>query len=460
MRGYSQMAGSAIKTPRLFFTQPFHARVVFAVVALVLLLQTAPARACESCGCEAAAHAMMRSVIRQEHQLTRQYIAREFQVHRPEFIINWLFKKHFLPAMMMFAEQMTKVGMQQMVITGAFFDADNALKTQQLFQKMQARAHKDYQPSMGMCEIGTMTRSLAAAQRNAEYTSFVMAQRNSMRHRREPFSSTSAGPVTDIPVRLQQFKRRYCDVREHGTGLKALCKDDPATAAGTSAPAETRNRDVDYERVIAHPASLYLDLSNTGGGGGVGSDDKDEEDILALSSNLYGNRTFEYIRPKFFEGPENRPFYLDLRSVMAKRAVAENSFNTIVGMKAKASDDISPKTAGYMKAIFRQLGITDEAEITELLGERPSYYAQMDTLTKKVFQRQSFYTDLYDKPANLSRKEAALRAVSLMQGMDRYKSQLRSEMVLSVILETQLQDMQRELQNRLVRVRPQMGGPR
>jgi hypothetical protein len=63
-------------------------------------------------------------------------------------------------------------------------------------------------------------------------------------------------------------------------------------------------------------------------------------------------------------------------------------------------------------------------------------------LTKKVYQQPEFYTNLYDAPANVERKSAAIHAIKLIQDMDKFNSVLRSEQNLSVLLELYLEEMQ------------------
>ena len=93
---------------------------------------------------------------------------------------------------------------------------------------------------------------------------------------------------------------------------------------------------------------------------------------------------------------------------------------------------------------MKEMGIQDEDEIKAYLGERPSYYAQMEVLTKKLYQNPVFYTELYDKPANVERKTVAMQAIELMQRRDMYRSVLRSEATLSVMLETALAEQDQE----------------
>ncbi|MGH1456391.1 MAG: hypothetical protein ACRBDI_06390 [Alphaproteobacteria bacterium] len=99
----------------------------------------------------------------------------------------------------------------------------------------------------------------------------------------------------------------------------------------------------------------------------------------------------------------------------------------------------------YMKALMMEFGITDENgdgnvhdEIDRMLGERPSYYAQMEVLTKKIYQNPNFYTNLYDKPANVERIGASIDAITLMNQRDRFESMLRQEMLSAVLVEEAL----------------------
>ena len=71
----------------------------------------------------------------------------------------------------------------------------------------------------------------------------------------------------------------------------------------------------------------------------------------------------------------------------------------------------------------------------------------MEILTKKIYQNPDFYTNLYDKPANVERKGVALQAIGLMQKFDLFKSNLRSEASLSVLLELAVIDLQKEVEN-------------
>jgi len=110
-------------------------------------------------------------------------------------------------------------------------------------------------------------------------------------------------------------------------------------------------------------------------------------------------------------------------------------------MKTASSGALGVQSGpAYMKALFVDFGLS-EGDIRDILGDNPSYWAQMDVLTKKMYQDPKFYTNLYDKPANVSRMNASMQAIGLMHYRDRYNSQLRQELLISQMVESRLKDM-------------------
>ncbi len=81
---------------------------------------------------------------------------------------------------------------------------------------------------------------------------------------------------------------------------------------------------------------------------------------------------------------DNQPIYLEARSVIAKRSVAENSFLAIAGMKS-AGGVPSTNTAPFVAAVFQQMGV-NAAESKLLVGTHPSYYALLDVLASRIYQ--------------------------------------------------------------------------
>lgn len=380
---------------------------------------------------------------------TIPFMDEEFVIHR-EWIVKEFFERHILPALMLFAEQITAMAMQQVVTIGTFLDAKHQLETQRLFQELTARAHKDYHPSEGMCVFGTNMRSLAASERNTELSAMAISRRMIQRELLSGDAITTNGTTSDFLSRLKQFREVYCSPDDNNKGLTLLCKN-PMDVTRV-------NKDIDYTAAFDAPLTLKLDFTSEGDldhkkNKHITSLSPDEEDLFALSANLYANEVAPTIPPTFLsnenaEASKLIPYYMKIRALAAKRSVASNSFATIAAMKSQGEKMVQP----YLYALMKEMGITDPEEIKEYLGERPSYYAQMEVLTKKLYQNPMFYTELYDKPANVERKNASMQAIELMQKRDIYRSILRSEAILSVMLETALAEQQDKVVNELNRV--------
>jgi hypothetical protein len=178
-----------------------------------------------------------------------------------------------------------------------------------------------------------------------------------------------------------------------------------------------------------------------------------------LGNNLYGHDVlFRVFSEATVDDEDKNHLYMDLRSIAAKRSVAENSFNAIVGLKSLGSaggimDNSGVNTYKFLGRILMDLGIP-EKEVKEYLGQDPnaewvrnrpdyipdpSYFAQLEIMAKKIYQTPYFYANLYDTPMNVRRKGAALTAIELMLDRAIFESQLRQEMALSVLLSSRLQ---------------------
>lgn len=393
----------------------------------------AQAAPCFYCSCSYVQHFWSRAYIIVQHNITRWYISWQFDLHR-DWWVRVLWRRFFLPALMEMTEQLSAIAMQQMEITGAFIDAKHQLETQAYLQALEARTLKNYQPDVEICAIGSHATSLASTERRGELNTFLLAQRLQERQILGSNSSGTLGPRSDVMGRLAQFKEVYCDPQDNNGTLSAIC------GAGTP---DRVNRDIDFGRTLAQPLSLDVAFDDT-------AISEPEEDVLALASNLYAHKVLPYVSEDALADEGNKDEYLDLRSVVAKRSVAENSYNALVGLKSRGGN-ASPYNS--MEAVLREMGITDPNEIREIIGEYPSYYAQMEFLTKKLYQRPEFYVNLYGKPINAKRKSTAIRAIGLMQNMDLFESQLRAEAALSVLLEMKILREHKDVQNRLQRLR-------
>lgn len=377
------------------------------------------------------------------------------------------------------SEELSVVMVMQTTAIGMFFDARAQLKTQRKHQELKAQAHKDYHPSDQMCRIGTFMRSIAHTESKAELNKHALNRMLMNQYLATTGNSADHGPEESQFAKLYSYSEYYCDPRDNDGATSGIC---PQISAPTVVRRDQFNKDVDYARMIAGRLTIDVDFSD-GATRGTADNDlvNDEAAVVALAKNLYF--------PNVFEMPEEDVLlddtraHFSTRSFAAKMSVAHSSFLNIVGMKSSApvgqpttttattppipaqmatprvpTPPILAEDAGwaYMKAMLREFGIagidvnndgdvtdavdlTVEEQITEIMGERPSYYAQMEILTKKIYQHPNFYTNLYDKPANVDRIGASIDAITLMNQRDRFESLLRREMLTSLLIEEGLE---------------------
>lgn len=366
---------------------------------------------------------------------------------------RWMFEDvfigHILPSMMMMTHQLTAVAIHQISTMGGYFDAWTQMESQTLIQQLQAQAHKDYHPSEGICEFATIVRSLANTDRNRQFNVGAFSQYMLERQAGQGDVGATEGRKEDRQGRTAQYVTTYCDPKDNNTAMGKLCD-------GTTSAPERRNKDLDYNRVLLEPETLLVDFLDN-----ATAPTEQEQDLFALTSNLFAPEVQTRIPKAYLKDPPaltpdpvGNPLQasvLESQSLIAKRSVAQNSINAIVGMKAEAAMKYAPTEPDfpsdqkgaepYLYAFLRDLGFTD-ADIKEMIGENPSYYAYMGILTKKIYQNPKFYISLYDKPANVARKRVALKAIELMQDRDIFQSQLRTEASMAVLLELAVQESQ------------------
>lgn len=397
-----------------------------------------------------------------------------------EFLLDEIFFQRLLPAMQMMTEQLTSLQAYQTMIIGTFFDAKQQLETQAVYQKLTARAHKDYHPSFEMCMFGTNVRSVAAAEYNADFTKMVLNERFLDRQLGNEGSVGGGSPGQDrlsaaetpIPTpynRLGYFLMNTCDNND-------INKEpgDPDTGlffCDTTEDTGWMNRDIDFTNTVMGPRNINLDFKD--------DEASDNSRVFEMANYLYGHVTPARIESGLLTRQQNQSNLQSDRAMAAKRSVAQNSFNALVGLKSRGTRDVDPANPGrtfssegtseYMHFILQELGISDTTDLywnymsqkdpavdfpgaSDPERNEMSYYAQMEILAKRIYQRPEFYTNLYDKPANVKRKAAALQAIGMMLERDIYDSYLRSEAILSLILEARVTEEQASVENVLAKL--------
>lgn len=338
--------------------------------------------------------------------------------------------KSYVEGLKRMTQEFLVVMKQHTLAIGMMFDATAQLDTQRLYQQLNAEASKDYQPSEMMCQYGTFIRSVALAEEKSKTDRDIISNVLIETYTNKKHVVPEKGTDADMISRIATFKTTYCDPADNNSGLKSMCEhpDDPTKIGGQDP--NRFNKDINYAAVLAKPLSLDINYTDT---------DKtaDEQDIYHLARHLYWAESFAHLddENKLLYNPAD---FAEARRLMAMQSVAHNSFSNIVAQKTRTDVGIGEKSGwNHMKALMKDFGLSDE-EVNEHMGDFPSYYAQMEVLTKKMYQSPDFYTNLYDKPANIARISTSMEAISLMQGRDQYKSALRRQMLLSMLLEQKI----------------------
>ena len=104
-------------------------RLFLTIIAAGLMFVLTAERAMASCCVPVAAcDTSCTTVSAQQTEQTITHITNEFTDHR-EWLVRTMFERHVLPAMMLFAEQITAMAMHQVMIIGTFLDAKHQLET-------------------------------------------------------------------------------------------------------------------------------------------------------------------------------------------------------------------------------------------------------------------------------------------------------------------------------------------
>lgn len=378
---------------------------------------------------------------------TLGHITKEFFDHKTWMVETFIRDRNegnslgVIAALQLMTTELTTVGMQYVHAVGLFFDAKHQLEIQNLFQVLTAKAHKDYHPSEGVCDFGSSIKSLSSSSRLTIPTQISLSKRALDRQTLARDTLAYDGEESDKNLRLISFIKDFCNTSDNGGNLSLLCTKSENQRL-------LFNRDIDFSKTLAGTLTLNLNFTNS-------TITNDEKSFMALMANLFAHETF----PKVVQNAlvlnednsklsvEGYEAILDQRSVMAKRSVAVNSIASIAALKAEGDAESAP----FIYAVMKELGgngmTTDQ--VRAYIGDNPSYYGQMEVVSKKLYQNPDFFTDLMDKPANVARKEVTVQAAELMQKRDIYHSILRSEATIATMLETALEEEQIFVTNQL-----------
>ena len=340
-------------------------------------------------------------------------------------------RQNFVRAMRLFTDQLTNVMVMQTMMIGPLLDAKHQLESQQIFGEWRAEGHRDYQPSEQVCAFGTLSRAMVNAEERVRKNIVSIDSILLKRELLNGYSSSSWGPFGDMAARLQRYRDVFCDANDNKRELGTMCNSGTSTR---------KNNDLNYYRTVGRKLTLpinFTDITLT----------DEEEDVLTLSRNLFDHNVLTPI-PERVMMPSGIKFdpLQDARMLSAVRGVARYSFAAQVAQKTPGTGF----EASRLSDVLAGIGVAP-ADAVAMIGTDPSYYAQMNVLSKKLFQDPQFFTNLYIGPANVARTGVAMQALQIMHDRQRFEASLRKEMLLSMILEMNLRRAQESVANKVAR---------
>ena len=279
--------------------------------------------------------------------------SRDFGVSVPADLIN----KGWINGVREFTNQAVTTVINKSASIGGFFDAKNnvdALRAQQ--EKTAAAANKSM-PSEQVCRFGTMSLGLAASDSLAKANRASLMQVMATRDFGKANTVYSQDPTGQTLARLKQFRTQYCNTEDSNDALSEFCKASKTSDVNL-------NRDIDYTSAIDAPSTLKFNLNGQSGG--------DEQAILDMADNLFPPQPVNEVQNADYLNNS-----IEYRSLQSIRNVAKNSFAAIVAEKASGS----PNSGSYMPKLLKTFGVSED-NAKRMIGENPSYYAQMEVLTK------------------------------------------------------------------------------
>lgn len=338
----------------------------------------------------------------------------------------------------------------QTMMVGKFFDAQQQTETMHALQIITARAINDYKPSLGVCEFNSNMLTLAAMHDYKDFAAVVLSEKELDRSLNKGFSGSAEGQTADLESRFQQFKNLFCDPDDNNGDLNDLCVHFDSTIGSSNL--QYANADINFGKTLGLKKTLNVNIDDAATV--AREPTNDELSLYAMTSNLYHTRINNPTPPSALETTSaaiinsSQQEYLDYRSFLAKMSVAQNSFNALSANKFQGPQG----SRELAVTVLTNLGYTAaEANLmingNNLHDVEPSYDFIMEILSKKLLENPQFYTNLYETPVNVKRTQIALQAIGLMQKFDLFKSHLRSEANLSVLLELSIEDMQSALED-------------
>ena len=202
-------------------------------------------------------------------------------------------------ATMQMADDVRNAVLFQVGAIGAMLDGQTFNQALLVLQKQTTDTLKTQTVSDQICRFGTLSRSLSGSEDKANNVRLgltdEMLQREMMQNNMNSGSAKGVGRETgrnaDKDGRIHQWKTVYCDPADSAGALA-----DTSWCAATSDA--RRNKDINLFQTLYGPQTLDIDFT----GSQTSVSTADEQDLFALSSNLFSHDLMTNIGPSDFAG--------------------------------------------------------------------------------------------------------------------------------------------------------------
>ncbi len=395
---------------------------------------------CPSCpagGCIVDAHLGVILKSYTEHSSTQRKFSAEEQAFKA-YVLTSLWAGEVLPSLMKMTMQAVVDVTLQTFMIGSQIDARIQIGHQRKVFSHTAQSSLDYTPDEDVCTIATSVRSLAASEDKAEFAVIPLVQATLSRLLMLGDDPAAPGPAADRENRHATYTEKFCSPYENNSQMRSVCPE------GAGADSKW---DADYAR-WGTAGTVPVDFSG---------EDEEGEDGEAVPTaetaafefmkNMFGDDLPARLSAEDLKDETNQIRLIEERSLIAKRMVAATSGAHYLAMRSAGTE----KSAEYLEPIYTALGVSEEDAEMRLHGEEgdtpPSYFAQMETLTRTVYQNPDFFTGLTTLRPRLLQKEVAMKAIGVMQEMDHFDCELRSEMLFALLLEMALIEAQERIES-------------
>ena len=363
----------------------------------------------------------------------------KFNEYRRDFIMDSFYTNTVEPDFKSVADEMGNAVRMRISAWGAMIDASIMNDTLKDLGVVTSQSLQGYTPSEQICRIGTLSRGLASSESKMDADRIVLSDGGLNKNLGRAYSISASGLGLEFESRLREFVEKFCSLKDNNDAMDGLCH------IASPVVDWKHNRDIDYTRLLGYGTTINADLTDTNG-------TWDESNLFAMGHYLYGHRqpTRRISYAELSSAGNSEELYAEYRSVAARRAAAQNTYNTLTAMKMAGSGG----SEAYIKDVLQYIGISGTTADVFLGAKtnptdaavKSSYNQQMNLLTKQIYQDPTFYANLMDSKANVKRTSAALQGIGLMQGRDTYRSMTRSEMLMAILVEMEAREIANNVQ--------------